>query len=208
MIARKAYTIDLDRDDAQAIAFGTSPLDAARNCDQWEGDPEDADPIRAPEFDQWADQGCVPMRAMLDAGWWHSCSGCERQLCAEYDDDGDPSEYVDDGDETYCSRDCMLDHYAEIGKRHGCSFGVRLDASERWPGITVTDSSGLRLNALRIQVGGVRFTFPGGRFPVDWIRGDNTVLVATVDVGAWRQFDSPQSDGAMTGEKVTLHATT
>src|SRR5665647_2788090 len=43
---------------------------------------------RSPTFDKFSGQGIVPIEALLQAGWWVECDGCERHLHQDCINDG------------------------------------------------------------------------------------------------------------------------
>ena len=60
-------------------------------CDE----DSDADIQRKPEYDQYAEEGKVPMYVLFDDGWRFECSSCYQNTCKDYD-----GMVIDD--EVYC----------------------------------------------------------------------------------------------------------
>lgn len=104
----KAYSIE--EEEFSEIVFAATRGKAIYQSETYHGCLEftAVKATRATQFDQYAELGRVPDKAMIEAGWWLECQGCYRHLTAEMeDDDGNPVEvyYAPDGT-AYCSEGC------------------------------------------------------------------------------------------------------
>jgi hypothetical protein len=102
---------------------------------------------RAPAFDEYANKGSVPVKALLEAGWWQSCSNCQHMvmedMCDEEDDEGNPYDgpiFVDAlPDDVWCSTECRDSDLAARARRHAGKRALREYAHRKWPGIVIDD---------------------------------------------------------------------
>lgn len=140
---------------------------------------------RAPEFDQYAEQGFVPDQVLVEHGWWFECMQCSQKICSEpTDDDGEPIELtpVYEPNRVFCSQKCKDAFEAErlAWKQRG--EVVAAAALKNWPGITIKHTNGYE------QPARVWFSFPGGQGQCDWRMGETTLLVEQRDHEAWHRF--------------------
>ncbi len=207
MTALRAWKVsaEVDDGDMETILHAGS-ADAARQRGAWEfnTDEEVVAVKRYPRFDGLV--GNALTYAMLALGWGFPCNKCGRVVYdsgLEEDDDSDwesdgpslpsPRHLVRHGD-VYCSSECCIARLRELRSYRENQWGVVADAVQRWPGIEITDSSGLTFgkDAHRNQVvGRVEFRFPGGRGSVSWCRYSPHVNVQARDVEAWEAFAVP-----------------
>lgn len=139
---------------------------------------------RAPQFDQYA-PGPVPVKALIEDGWWYGCAGCSQRVDNDScDDDDEPLNpvYPENGLSVYCSQDCYdADQKlrAEIRERREAA---KAEALEKFPGITidyVADGS---------DPAAVMFKVPGGKYNIRWEIGANTVGVPPIEDENWDRF--------------------
>lgn len=193
----KAYIVREDSDGNCVIAFATNGATARREGGRelnLEFDEVESC-VRAPWADQYA-PGPVPMRAMLDHGWWFDCSHCGVKFDAEdrrvYDEDDrdDELDPVESGKAHYCSPTCMMKHWAERRDRTVRGIAVIEAALTRWPmatGVTANEY----VKAPRYSSGDyqwrAQFTLPGIRYPVQWALGAPEVIVSQCDVDVFQE---------------------
>lgn len=172
----KAYSVQAD--EHGCVVFSASGVVARREgANQLDCEFSDVKTCRrAPEFDEYADAGKVPVLSLLEAGWWWPCQNCETHVM----DDGD--EYVIHDERVYCCEPCrdadLADHI--MSKRR--NQALTDCAHEKWPGITVQFASDFRGD------GTVSFTFPGGAHLANWHTKGNLLYVPLVDHPAWAAF--------------------
>jgi hypothetical protein len=90
----KAYVVSgRNEDDGMEVVFAESPSKAKNGTTNLLGWNEwtDLRAKRAPEFDQYAQQGWVPDKALLEHNWWleQSCTKCNKYVRLQYIFDGD-----------------------------------------------------------------------------------------------------------------------
>lgn len=129
---------------------------------------------RAPEFDEYAAAGKVPVKAMLAAGWWWECQSCGRHV---YEDDC----CIHD-DVAYCCEACRDKELADrvVSERREQAFADCVH--EKWPGVTVQHVHEFRGD------GEATFTFPGGMGMARWVSQENALYVPLSDHPAWAEF--------------------
>ncbi|KVN83428.1 hypothetical protein [Burkholderia ubonensis] len=173
----RAYTVR-DGDDGATIVFERSSVAARRegandlNCGF-----EDVESCkRSPEFDQYA-PGPVPPQAQIESGWWFECMECTTYV----DDMTEEPVYL--GQFVFCCKECHA--YYERNKRDAADFeDAACELLEaRYPGAKLQYVSRVK-NDRRVPMRLI-FTFPGGKYSVEWISGDSTAAVYPDDVEAF-----------------------
>jgi hypothetical protein len=114
---KRAFVVSEDHEGKAIVVFAQHNVVARREgAQELNEEFEYVECRRAPEFDSFTEQGYVPRRALLAAGWWQQCHGpvCEKRL------DGDQSTYIlDEEDRVFCSHTCagaMADYEAKIAE--------------------------------------------------------------------------------------------
>lgn len=88
MTALKAYIVNNGDPNESAIEFAETPGKArAQASREWGCEFTEVMAERAPEFDEYAEAGCVPIQAMLDSDWWFECDTCGRRVYKDDEDD-------------------------------------------------------------------------------------------------------------------------
>lgn len=179
----KAY--DVRADEAGAIIFATSGI-AARRMGANELNTEFEYILscrRAPWADEYAKQGWVPVKALLDQGWWWSCSGCGAMVSEDSEDyEGNPHDPVIEERGLYCSPACKASEEAEVAARKLRKDQRTQAALEKWPGIEVLWVNDHETDAL------VTFKFPGSTGTAAWRVGESTVRLTRPDLSAREEF--------------------
>lgn len=142
----------------------------------------------APEFDSYAEAGCVPRQVLLEKhGWWQYCSFCENHVTAE------TAGRVWEGDAVYCDIHCQAyyidrdrDWQIERDRKSVAENEAVASAMEAFPGI-----SNVRAITSMKKVTLVYFNFPGGTCNAEWEPGYQTVRVGRADVDAWEAYRAP-----------------
>lgn len=120
---------------------------------------------RIPGADKYAEQGRVPVRALVEEfGWWQECGYCYHHVSDETDG------RVWDGDTAYCGVECearemnrRIDDEAERLRRQKAEHDAVEVALAKFPGISdVTAYEGHKKD---IEV---YFRFPGGTGRASW----------------------------------------
>lgn len=179
----KAYSVQAD--EAGEIIFATSGI-AARRMGANKLDTEFEYILscnRAPWADQYAEQGWVPVKALLEQGWWWSCTGCETLVSEDSEDfDGNPHDPVIEERDLYCSPACKAAEEAEVAARKLRKEQRTQAALEKWPGIEVLWVNDHKTDAL------VTFKFPSSTGTAHWRVGESTVMLTRPDLSAWEAF--------------------
>lgn len=183
----KAYSVQAD--EAGAIIFATSGI-AARRMGANELDTDFEYILscnRAPWADQYAEQGWVPVKALLEQGWWSSCTGCGTWVSEDSEDfDGNPHDPVIEERGLYCSPACKKAEEVEVTARKLRKEQRTQAALEKWPGIEILRVSDHDTDAL------VLFKFPGSTGSAKWRVGEATIRVHKADIPAWEKFTSKE----------------
>jgi hypothetical protein len=180
----KAYVVS--DDEGTLVQYAKHSVVARRQgaC-ELNADFEGVSCRRAPEFDQYAEQGFVPCDVLVEHGWWFECMQCYQKVCSEpEDDDGEPIELhpIYERNRVYCSQKCKDAFEAEKAAQRQRGEEVAAAALKNWPGISVKHKNGYEHPAR------VWFSFPGGQGQCNWRLGETTVLVERRDHEAWHRF--------------------
>lgn len=86
----KAWTVTTPDEGRSFVVFADTRGKARANGARDEGmyDFTEYSVKRSPAFDKFSSQGIVPIEALLEAGWWVECDGCERHLHQDCITDG------------------------------------------------------------------------------------------------------------------------
>lgn len=169
----KAYSVQAE--ETGCIVFSQHNIVARReganelNCEFGEVSCK-----RAPEFDEYAEIGKVPVMALLAAGWWWECQNCSNCV---YED-----ECVIHNEIAYCCEACRYQELAERIMTERRTQALIDCAHEKWHGVTVLHASECRGN------GDVTFAFPGGANAARWSTKEDALYVSLVDHPAWAAF--------------------
>ena len=193
----KAYAVQ--NDEHGCIVFESNSALARRGGANVLGcDWEDIESCRRAQWaDPYATQRRVPPLIMMEHGWWFECGHCGVQVSSDscgHDDDGNeiPHTPVVDGDIVYCTQLCMDKEKLEQEIIQAHADAATQAVTNAYPGVHVlwvgtrhgTDGTA------------VSFTFPGGQRAVDWVVGEETVLVCKCDVEAWKKFKNSADEVA------------
>jgi hypothetical protein len=179
----KAYQVD-HYEEGSVIVFARHNVVARR-----EGANElntDFDGVafcrRAPQFDHYA-PGPVPISAMIEAGWWWTCScrDCGTQVTEDFD-------YVVRGDRVFCDATCDARQAAYERRRAAAEAAMVEVVHAHFPGCHVLD---VRVwdDELKAHDPNDRFsiatwasfTFPGSTFPATYYFGDGGLAAVYPD---------------------------
>jgi hypothetical protein len=191
----KAYLVRVDDSEGgAAIAFATNNASARRKGgNELDASFEEVESCRrAPEFDAYA-PGPVPPLVLIEHGWWFECFNCGRTVREdeEEDDDGDPLSPVAVGQAVFCCPICQARHYAEQRARKAAEAAFVEIVVTKWPEAKVHRVSvyGDRLEPSDNR-GGIKcaayFELPGLHHDVQMTFGDDHVMVAQMDVEAFK----------------------
>lgn len=191
----KAYAVS-DGEDGTIVVFSPYAVTARREgANHFSIDFGEVDYCRrTPEFDRFA-PGPVPAEALLDAGWWQSCRGCECRCSLDGDDEyGDPldepMQLVFDGTDVWCSAACRAVQWAEQLRRRRAIIDLCEVVLTKWPQARIVHAHVYdRLEPKRPHHGNVAyaaFTLPGLEAQATWHFGDSTISLAQRDLDAYR----------------------
>lgn len=154
---------------------------------------------RREAFDEYA-PGPVPMKALLDNGWWFDCWECHKKVtndgCECVDNcDVEGCTCVDNcvcapvivNEMVFCSAACVEDWKEDRRLDREYEQDLRLRAEKMFPGITIRDAIGCRAD----DDGSVRFDVPGTKVGIRWhTKEPQVVFVAPLDKAAWDAYES------------------
>lgn len=154
---------------------------------------EYVDCSRAPQFDQYADQGKVPTMVLLEHGWWFECSHCGCSIMAEQLEetkDTPLDKVVIAGDHVYCNQDCKDKFDNERAERQAKFERFKETVQQARPDLTFTDFQGggswITMSA--------KFSFPGSRYggSVSDFEANGKLewFIANGDKAAWDAYEA------------------
>ena len=191
----KAYLVShRDEDDGACIEFASGKKLARRlgastlNCP-----PDEVTCTRASVWDSYADQGKVPVGALLEAGWWFECAyccQCVTKVSPEESLEGFGPPLIE-GDHVFCCADHQEAYRERQMQRQQALDAGRAATLARWPGVAIQGASTgwLDSETQTYSLTKVRFTFPGGRHAAEWRVGTPGPNVAPSDQEAWARFE-------------------
>lgn len=143
---------------------------------------------RSPEFDHFAEEGSVPTKALLEAGWWFECHHCHKKLP---DEDFRPLENVAiDGDFVYCDDNCKSLHEKEVKKRNEQFEEFKQKVQAKRPDLEFTKFQGGYPWITMVA----HFTFPGAKYggSARDQQGDGNITwhVANGDMEIWKEYEA------------------
>ncbi len=193
----KAYKVREADEGHCVIVFATNNAAARRNgASELDTDWTSIESChRKPQYDSYAEAGCVPPLELIEDGWWFECNHCGTRVGdGEYRYDEDDEEHeldpvADANGWVFCCPEHMMLHWAENSARKAAKCAAIEAALTMFPGITKVNGQEFckaphcgdtELTAV--------FHFPGGTYPVRWPVGSKELSVSQVDVQAWHAF--------------------
>ena len=197
-----AFTVATDDPEESTIQFATTNVAARRQgADVIGTDFGYVTCRRAPWADQYADQGSIPAKAYIDAGWWFGCGHCGTRCDSDathWDEDSGEDvalNLVFDGPTVYCSAECKAKHDAEVSARNAKFEEFKVKVVAEQPGLTFKEFTG----GYPWCANRATFTFPGAQYGGSVSDTEETLdlswYVSNGDKEAWDAFIS-QSDVA------------
>ncbi|GIC29818.1 hypothetical protein VCSRO147_0623 [Vibrio cholerae] len=147
---------------------------------------------RSPEFDEYAESGKVPTKALLDAGWWFECHHCGKRIP---DEDFRPIEdLVIKGDAVYCDENCKRGHDKEISDRDQAFNLFKDKVKALRPDLEFTEFQGGYPWITNVA----KFTFPGAKYggSARDQNGDGNIefFISNGDLEAWKQYEATRGN--------------
>ena len=179
----KAYSVQVE--EAGVIIFASSGIAARRiGANELNTEFEDVQSCcRAPWADQYAEQGWVPVKALIEQGWWYSCNGCGTMVSEDSEDyDGNPHEPVIEERGLYCSPACKEAEEARVVASKLRKEQRTQAALEKWPDIEIVWVNDHETDSM------VCFKFPGSIGVVGWRVGETKLRMEKGDIPAWEKF--------------------
>lgn len=177
--AVKAFIVETDDPEESSIQFATSNVAARRQGANVIGTSFGyVSCKRLPWADPYAAQG-IPESAFIANGWSYDCSTCGHRV----DNETKAPRFA--FDLVFCSTKC---YEAELADRDAATARKQELISAvlaKYPGVEVTYASDHEERRI------AQFRFPGGKDPVEWLFGEDTVLVYGQDVDAWNAWRAP-----------------
>lgn len=164
MTQKVAYQVDREDGEGSVVVFDTHGLAARRKgaCMlDIGGEDEYCTVRRVKEFDQYAEKGFVPAKALLEAGWWIP-SAHDYDILESDTDDFNSENFVFSLDEK-----CVWKDWDEM-ERHACFINEALDrktwfentVKAAYPQFTFTEFWGGPHHITHVAY----FEFPGSRY--------------------------------------------
>ena len=188
----KAY-IAHDGDEQWTVTYATNGAAARRQAaGEFGCDFAEVESCRrAPSLDQYADTD-IPIREMLDLGWWFECDGCGGRMLSD-DEDYDASEAIGTyNGRCFCSPACrdeklesdLLEHDARL-----LAIGeLKLHLQARYSETVITSVHAYANGDGHVQQAFVEFVFPGSVHGGGKLDRHAGLTVAAGDYDAWRRY--------------------
>lgn len=142
---------------------------------------------RVPFADAYAEQGWVPAKVYLDNGYRPFCRHCDTPVFEDgEDEDGNPTEPVFDGEDVYCCQGCKDAEEHDIAERERLKQEVIDGTLARWPEAEILRASDHDKDRW------VTLMFEGGKYPITWRLGEDTVRITPCDLHSYRAWDYRQ----------------
>jgi endogenous inhibitor of DNA gyrase (YacG/DUF329 family) len=143
---------------------------------------------RAKEFDEYAHQGKVPNKVLLEDHNWHfECSYCNNTVTTD-----DESRVWED-EAVFCSEECHawrmnieFDHKAKLERERGIRHEAEGQARAKFEHCT-NFKAHVDIN----DKVSVYFNFPGGIEVARWVAGSEFISISNKDKGAWEAYRAP-----------------
>lgn len=175
----KAFIVETDDPEESTIQFATTNVAARRQgANVIDTSFASVSCKRLPWADPYAGQR-IPESAFIANGWSYDCATCGHRV----DQETTAPKFA--FDLVFCCEKC---HEAELTDRAAASARKQevIDALlAKYPGVDVTYASDHEERRI------AQFRFPGGKDPVEWMFGEDTVLVYGRDVDAWNAWREP-----------------
>lgn len=212
----KAFAVQEEDEGTGGIVYAEHSIVALRHgaSTYGDGDISGWKAVRAKWADQYAPGPC-PQLAMVDAGWWIPCHGCEVRIDSDLefipDDPGAPAvelKPVEDERGLFCTAECRDAYLIERVERKIYEQWMldllRLRLRDKLPGCVEADNAPYvyveKRNGLWALRGmAIGFTFPGCKIgPASLRMGEDKpggwVTVCQGDLEAWESFRASNSN--------------
>jgi len=178
--------VGTDYEGCGIVVFHHHGLAARRLAAEAKG--EDFDSIelrRAPEFDQYANQGYVPQMDLIRAGWWFECAHC----AARIDEEHTPlHQIVQEEEALFCSKACKAARDQGIQDVNDRFEAFKEKVQALRPDLTFTSFRG----GWPMTNMSAAFSFPGMQHnaSVHEDKGQLTWWISGEDQDAWDQYEA------------------
>jgi hypothetical protein len=186
-----------DEENGSTVVFASTEYEAANiGASELLSDTESVIAERSPDYDQYAEQGYVPIKVLYDNYWWFGCWQCDRKVSVsdeDEDDESNPLDPVFEERRLFCCGKCQERYYQEMKQRECDRAAAKEYLLQKLPGIEIGSvwggSPGYPVS--------VEFKFPGGKHTVQWSNNEKGIfLVTKVDLEAWDKYQSTILAGA------------
>lgn len=162
---------------------------------------EEVECRRVSEYDQFAEQGWVPARHLIDTGWQFFCRECELRIGSDaydYDEekpiDLDGMVTFDNSHVVYCSQQCQRDFESRIDTQNKKFNDFKDKITELRPDLRFTKFRGAWPSITMVG----EFMFDGGKYggSVRDQNGDGelTWFIANGDKEAWDAYEAARNN--------------
>lgn len=146
--------------------------------------------IRSPEFDGYAEQGKVPLSALLKHGWWQECCHCRRKV--DLSDEVLKADEViidDEAGAVFCNEECRVEFDLDVKLRNAKFEAFKLRVQEIRPDLEFYEFQG---GFPWITLVG-KFRFPGCKYGGSVRDQDGkeqlTWFISGGDQEAWERYE-------------------
>lgn len=159
---------------------------------------------RKQQYDSYADRSRVPVKVLLDDGWWFECFGCSCRIERD-ENECNMADVVIEDDESYklwCSAECKAEQDAADQRRIDAHKAFKEAVLEKRPDLTFTKFTADNESwAAQSYTPYAEFTFPGAKHGGGTVRIDNIDVdteirwyVAQGDHEAWNQYEASRDE--------------
>jgi hypothetical protein len=168
----------------------------AQGAGLYDYDEEYVEAIRAPEWDQYASLGHIPLQSIVNAGWKVPCHNCEtlvesgmRKDYFTYDEDDEEIEIEPIFTKTrcFCSKECLSDYDNKKLAMHDRQHEVVQYLTDKYPHLTDLHVTG----GWEDYPVYASFHF-GGKYKADYNTDEKSdckgLTIRQIDLAAWHEF--------------------
>lgn len=174
----KAWMVsEKDGDDHACIVFNKDQIIAKEEgASILDLDIDQVDCERRPKYDKYSNKGLVPIKTLINDGWWFECWYCSTHVTSDTDKPLFPKKGV------YCSHDCFLRRQEKIQKVKDEFEQFKIEA------LDLAEKLKLKINTFHggypTLTPSAKFTFLGSMYEgtIRWDEGEIQVFVANGDL--------------------------
>ncbi|AQS40233.1 hypothetical protein Sps_05164 [Shewanella psychrophila] len=195
----KAWLISEESEGHSCIVFHHHGLAARRlGANELDVEFESVESSLKPEFDQYAEEGKVPTKVLLENGWWFECHHCGNKIMSEQIDEDSKRISINEvivesdtlyWDSIYCDTSCYSAHQAEITAHNDKAIAFKDKVLNTRPDLSFVEFRGEYPQVYCTA----SFTFDGAQYGGSVACGKNGELdwrVTAADLPAWKEYET------------------